>query len=296
MKRFYTIANNTLSINHPDGLPAWGLLDARFAPFATPATESADLDVSVTVGAVVESDAEAIYEPDHAGIGFVTSRACRLSDGSLVMEFKHIKESALRLSMTMSSDLCKADITLAPDGDGCDPYFLGHALMIAYMMATCDNGTLMFHSAAVMVDGMAYLFQGRSGTGKSTHARLWIEHIAGAELLNDDHPLVRILPDGTAMAYGSPWSGKTDCYRNESARVGGFVRIVRAEENEFRPLKPLQAYASLTSSVFFLPFLTDSQRATRHAVIERLAMTIPVGEMHCLPNASAALTCAAALR
>ena len=61
---------------------------------------------------------------------------------------------------------------------------------------------------------------GKSGTGKSTHSRLWLENVPGATLLNDDNPIVRLTLVG-AIVYGSPWSGKTPCYKNESAPLAG---------------------------------------------------------------------------
>ncbi|MDE5554377.1 MAG: hypothetical protein K2J10_04255 [Muribaculaceae bacterium] len=184
---------------------------------------------------------------------------------------------------------------LAPEDDGNDLYFLTHALMIAYMLATTGNGTLTIHSSTVIYNDKAYLFQGRSGTGKSTHASLWIANIPGAELLNDDNPIIRFSPDGTAMAYGSPWSGKSDCYRNLAAPIGALVRIVRSQNNELRKLSPLHAYASLTASVGYLPLLSEKDREMRHKTIERLVGSVKCCEMHCRPDADAALTCMTAL-
>lgn len=291
MKQQYIIAQNAISVSAPDGLAAWGAIEHRYSPFEAPSTDSPGLEIDIRVGALPESDGTMIYEPVHNDIGLVTSSASRLADGSLVIEFGHVSEPKPRLWMKMPSGLNRADIVIAPDGDDNDAYFLSHALMIAYMLGTCNSGTLLMHSATVIHDGKAYLFQGKSCTGKSTHAALWTRHIAGAELLNDDHPVVRFTPDGVATAYGSPWSGKTDCYRNLSAPVSAFVRIVRDRENALRRLAPLQAYASLTASVFYLPFLSDELKETRHKTIERLVRTVPCSEMHCRPDRDAAITC-----
>ena len=54
---------------------------------------------------------------------------------------------------------------------------------------------------------------GKSGTGKSTHSRLWLKYIPDTKLLNDDNPAVRIMDNNTIMIYGTPWSGKTPCYK-----------------------------------------------------------------------------------
>ena len=53
---------------------------------------------------------------------------------------------------------------------------------------------LSLHASCVVRDGEGYLFMGRSGTGKSTHSRLWIQTFPGTELLNDDNPAIRRWP------------------------------------------------------------------------------------------------------
>lgn len=290
-KEVYKVAQNLFTVSAPDTLPAWAAIRRRFSRFAAAdAGEDPVLEVDVASAPLPECDAEKIYEPV-AGAWIIESLASRLSDGSLIMDFRHVSESKPRLRMKMPQDLSRAEITIAPDGDSNDPYFLTHALMIAFMLATSRNGTLMMHASAVILDGKAYLFQGKSGTGKSTHAALWTQNIDGAELLNDDNPVVRFSADGRAMAYGSPWSGKTHCYRNVAAPIGAFVRIVRSSENALRRLAPLRAYASLTTSVFFMPFMGDELKETRHRTIERLAGSVACCEMFCRPDADAALTC-----
>lgn len=291
MKELFIVAKNAFTVSAPDGLPAWEAIEWRYRLFAAASAQKPVFEAEICVGAIPEYDAEMIYEPEHAGIGFITSRASRLSNGSLILDFMHIEDSVLRLRMKMSPALDRAEIVLAPGGDSNDTFFLTHALMIAFMLATCGNGTLLIHASSVLFGGKAYLFQGKSGTGKSTHASLWVHNIAGAELLNDDNPVIRFKDDGVAMAYGSPWSGKTHCYRNVAAPIGAFVRIVRAKENVLQGLSPLRAYASLTASVFFMPFLGDGLREKRHRTLERLAGAVPCREMHCRPDADAALTC-----
>ena len=291
MKEQFSVAHNTFTITMPDGLTVRDELMRRFGAFVSTADESPVLDIEMHPGILPETDGEVIYEPEFDGIGFVTPRIVRRADGSMVAEFAHVDEREPRLWMKISRSLTTVEIVYAQRSDREDVYFLSHAIMIAYMLATIGNGTLLIHASAVTYEGSAYLFQGKSGTGKSTHSRLWVENIAGAELLNDDHPVIRFAEDGKPMAYGSPWSGKTHCYRNEGAEIGAFVRIVRGQQNELRRLAPLNSYASLTASMFYLPFLSEEQREVRHRTIERLAREVPCCEMHCRPDADAALTC-----
>lgn len=291
MEYIYKIAENVISVEVPEELDAWEKIERRYRPFAVDTAEQPVLSVAIKVQPLTGCDGDYMYEPKYNDIGFIMARAARLADESVAMEFMHIEENKPRLRMVMPMDMNKAEIVFDAVGDECDSYFLTHALMIAYMLGTLRAGTLLIHSSSVLFDGNAYLFQGKSGTGKSTHAALWTRNIPGAELLNDDNPVIRFSTDGIAMAYGSPWSGKIHCYRNLSAPIGAFVRIVRDSENVLHRLSPLKSYASLTTSVFFLPFLSDELRETRHRTIERMALGVPCYEMHCLPDADAAFTC-----
>lgn len=297
-KQTYIVGGNAFIVSADDDLQAWKDLQSRYSPFeAAEMPEQPALHVEIrSADKLPQSAGEMIYEPEYEGIAIITSRASLQPDGSLVMEFKHINQDHRRLWMRMPTGKGRAEIEMLPEPDGNDIYFLTHALMIAYMLATTGNGTLIVHSATVIYDGKAYLFQGRSGTGKSTHAALWTENIPGAELLNDDNPVIRFTPEGVAMVYGSPWSGKTHCYRNVSAPIGAMVRIVRSQTNELHRLTGLRAYASLTATTSFLPMLSKEERDMRHQTIERLASSVECCEMHCRPDADAALTCMRALK
>ena len=292
MKQFFEIARNILSISAPAELSVWNELRPRFEVFGT-AEQPTILDVVVTAGEIADDDNTIIYAPEFSGVGFITGTASRTPKGNIVMQFRHIDEKErIRLRMELSDDFSRAEILIDTNtGKEENPYFLTHALMLAFLMATTANGTLLIHSSAVGCDGKGYLFQGKSGTGKSTHARMWLNNIEGAELLNDDNPLIRFTEDGVPTVYGSPWSGKTPCYRKVSAPIGAFVRIVRGPDNVLKRLAPLPAYESLTTSIFHLPFMTEEQRDVRHRTIERLVQSVPCCEMHCRPDAEAAEVC-----
>ena len=172
-----------------------------------------------------------------------------------------------------------------------DPGFaLNNALMLLFTFASADKGALEMHSSVVMHDGKGYLFLGRSGTGKSTHSSLWLKHIPGTELLNDDNPILRLMPDGSARVYGSPWSGKTPCYKNKDVPAGAVVRIRQAPFNKIEKLPPVEAYASLmVSASSFRPFreLSDGW----HRTLSGLVAVLPCYVLDCLPDQEAAQLC-----
>ena len=126
-------------------------------------------------------------------------------------------------------------------------FAVNNALMVLYAIATASYDTALFHAAVVRYQERGYMFLGKSGTGKSTHAGLWLKYNEGSTLLNDDNPVVRFYKDadgkGFAKVFGSPWSGKTPCYKNEECVLGGFVLLAQAPYNEISRLRGVQAYA-----------------------------------------------------
>lgn len=167
---------------------------------------------------------------------------------------------------------------------------LDNALMVLFAMASAVHGTALFHSAVVSLDGKGYMFLGRSGTGKSTHARLWRKYIEGTELMNDDNPAVRIMPDGVAWVYGTPWSGKTPCYKNVSCPVGAIVLLSQAPYNKIERLKGVAAYAAVMPSISGKRWdknIADGLHETENA----LAGSVPVWHLDCLPDEAAARLC-----
>ena len=165
------------------------------------------------------------------------------------------------------------------------------ALWVGYGLMTLPHGTVAIHSSCIVHQGKAVLFLGESGTGKSTHTRLWREHIEGAFLLNDDSPVLRV-EDGKVWAYGSAWSGKTPCYKAERYELKGCVRLSQASFNQIRKLPVLQAYGAIHPSC--PPEFAYDNHLYDYvgAFIDRLLTAVPFYHLACLPDAEAArLSC-----
>lgn len=162
-------------------------------------------------------------------------------------------------------------------------------IRVVFSQAILPHGAISLHAAAVAVGGRAYLFMGRSGTGKSTHARLWMAADEQCELLNDDNPTVR-LEGGDVVAYGTPWSGKTPCYKNKSYRVGGIVRLNQAPFNRFTLKCDVEAFVTVMPGCAVFPlnaYLRDCMCDT----LSYISALVHVGTLDCLPNDEAAKKC-----
>lgn len=108
-----------------------------------------------------------------------------------------------------------------------------------------DYDTLLFHGSVVAVDGEAFLFTAKSGTGKSTHTRLWRQVLGDqAVMVNDDKPFLRMTEQGV-LACGSPWNGKHGLGSNRSVPLKAVCILERGEENRIRLITPKEALPML---------------------------------------------------
>ena len=293
VSKFYRVAGHLFRVEAGEALFAQM---QNYAPFEVP--ECSDVDakpvfsLSVGAGTAPEYVEEARQEEEGDVIVCGHTAACES-----VFDFNLFKKKAGVL--VCAPGYGKATLYLCACGD--EPtvlhlsrFALNNSLMVLYALATAGLGTALFHSAVVTYGGRGYMFLGKSGTGKSTHARLWLKHNEGSVLLNDDNPVVRILetPEGVknVRVYGSPWSGKTPCYKNEEAELGGIVLLEQAPFNKIRRLRGVEAYAALVSSISGKRWdrsIADGLHATENG----LAMNAPVWFLQCLPDEEAAKVC-----
>lgn len=161
------------------------------------------------------------------------------------------------------------------------------ALWVGYGLMTYDKATVAIHSSCIISRGSATIFLGESGTGKSTHTRLWRENIEDAVLLNDDSPIVRVI-DGEVWVYGSPWSGKTPCYKQERHPLKACVRLSQAPYNKMHKLHVIKGYAALHPSC--PPEFAYDNRLYSHisATLGSILKKSKCYWLECLPDSDAA--------
>ena len=114
-----------------------------------------------------------------------------------------------------------------------------------------DYDTFLFHGSAIAVEGEAFLFTAKSGTGKSSHARLWRELLGDrAVMVNDDKPLIRVHENGAATVYGTPWDGKHRLSSNIAVPVRAICILKRARENRIREITKQEALPMLIQQAY----------------------------------------------
>jgi hypothetical protein len=147
--------------------------------------------------------------------------------------------------------------------------------------------TILFHGSVVAVDGQAYLFTAKSGTGKSTHTRLWREVFGNrAIMVNDDKPFLRI-ENQKILACGSPWNGKHRLGTDIKVPLKAICILERGQENSIVKIEPQDGLHML---------LQQSNRpngvkmlGTFLEMIDTIAKCVPLFRMCCNMDPKAAV-------
>ena len=252
----------------------------QYDPFVTDPTENVLFRIQICSEPLETDGFELEWKQEDEGQHIL---AGHLGEKPCYQFFLH---NRLMSVMVCSTDYKRAEVFAERN----NPFGINNALMVMYALATSDKHTALFHSSVVSYKGRAYMFLGKSGTGKSTHSSLWLKYIEGTELVNDDNPVVRYLDDGSIYVYGSPWSGKTPCYRNVSYPLGAIVDLSQAPKNVIRRFRPIEAYAALIASISGKRW--DSKLAEGlHETENLLATNASVWHLDCLPDEEAAQLC-----
>ena len=201
MKYYYEVAGHAFSVEVPEST---SILDemGQYAPFSIPSAEQVIFQVKVVDAAEFPpiEDVTVEMNQDDDGSQILAGRA----NGLPYFEFQLWGRCAAR--MLTDATYHNAIVVLVDE-----PLFgINNALMVMYALATASLQTALFHSSVVSLEGYGYMFLGKSGTGKSTHSSLWLKHIEGTALVNDDNPVVRRMPDGhvctiTTGGHGGPF-------------------------------------------------------------------------------------------
>lgn len=281
----YKVAGFPFAVELPDDIEADRLLPS-FAPFRRESSEGGRTLFRFCAGTSLTqwADRGEVVEESDTDMGLM--RLLRMEQGYKV-ELRCVKGGPLHLlhfDETVSLALAHVCWEDPHAGDA-----VCSMLRIVCSQAVLPFGGVAIHASAVALGGRAYLFLGRSGTGKSTHASKWLSCFGGCQLINDDNPILR-LEDGRVVAYGSPWSGKTPCYRDLSFPVEAIVRLRQAKVNRLAPLAGAEAFLALLPSCSAIR--TDGALCNAlYDNLEQVAARVRLATLDCLPDEEAARVC-----
>ncbi len=121
---------------------------------------------------------------------------------------------------------------------------------ISFQLPTYD--AFIMHSSVIEVDGQAFCFAAKSGTGKTTHTRFWKKLLGErVTVINGDKPIYRF-EGNDLMAYGTPWCGKEGWNTNTKAPLKALCLLEQSNENKIYPIDGFEMLSTIMDQ-FFLP-------------------------------------------
>lgn len=200
----------------------------------------------------------------------------------------YITDKTPSVFITLNEDDIKYEADRTEQSQGLSKgYFEFLALYRKFCDMTAEKGIVLMHGCAVATGGKAYIFTAPSGTGKSTHASLWLKNFGEKVfILNGDKPLIST-NGSEALVYGTPWDGKEHQSQNKCLPLGGIVLIERNDTNSITPIPSDEALKILLSQCH----RPEKPQAMQHVLngIIKLSDTVRFFKLKCNVSKEAAL-------
>ena len=142
---------------------------------------------------------------------------------------------------------------------GSDPAFAEYSLLIeSFGNPVLRFRRFLFHGVAIGWRGKAWILTGKSGVGKTTQLRHWM-NLYGDEirLISGDKALIEDRDDGL-WVHPSPWTGKEGEHGSGCAALGGIVLLEQGTENSMQRLSPAEAVFPLFLQFLYRPLDRES--------------------------------------
>ena len=141
-----------------------------------------------------------------------------------------------------------------------------------------SHNRILMHGASISYNEHAYLFTAPSGTGKSTHIRLWKKYLGDdVKIVNGDKPFISL--EDEPVIYGSPWAGKENWHRNCKMPLKGICFVQRGTTNSIRRIEASDCLSLLFKQVY-LPADTLAAGLTLE-LVDMLIKKVPLYVLKC---------------
>ena len=268
MTEYYRIGGICISITGETLPPREPLLI-----FTCDAIESPDVRISIA-GEPFPAESPPVFSER----GAVWSKA---DGGSWLYSFNH--DDTVVVSASIGSHWREVELYINPNKTY-DAYFMKPALETLFYNICLKHGGLVLHATAIEWMGAGIVFSAPSGTGKSTHADMWVERL-GATYINGDRPLLMIEDDET-FAYGTAWSGSAGIYINTRAPLAALVFLEQYPVNMIHALNPSETLKYMLPRCF-LPYHDRGLMGSAMDNIEAITARTDCWRLRCLPDEGA---------
>lgn len=160
------------------------------------------------------------------------------------------------------------------------PYLETLAIYRQLAARLVEHSVLLIHGSVIAVDGQGYLFTATSGTGKSTHVRLWRQLFGDrAVMVNDDKPLIRVKGADHVLVYGTPWDGKHHLSTNTCVPLRAIIHLQRGAENHIGQITPAQMLPTLLQQTFRPQSAVGTMQVMQ--LLDALSQRVRFYSLHC---------------
>lgn len=144
---------------------------------------------------------------------------------------------------------------LVYEDENSQPFIEFQCLMLATGNTLLLHNRALFHGAALLWRGKAWILTAPSGTGKTTQLRHWRRLLrGGVQVINGDKPLLECRDNGSVWVHSSPWRGKEKYGKpNRHAPLGGIVLLEQGNRNDIRKLTTEEAVLPLFTEFVSCP-------------------------------------------
>lgn len=199
--------------------------------------------------------------------------------------------SAPDITLSVTADEIRAEKSKYPAYS--EAYLEGQLLFKQLAEKVLAYDTFFFHSAAVCHENEAYIFTGKSGSGKSTHAELWTKLFPNDFIINGDKPLIKMKKDGF-YAYGTPWCGKENMQKNTFAKVRAVYFIEQSCRNHAEKMTAKEVLQKIFNQTVYIR--DSALNKALFEILDRFITEIPFFRLECSISEDAVLTAIAAAK
>ena len=172
---------------------------------------------------------------------------------NLCANYEYFGKEKPEITLNVSISDIKKEKSLYAEDKFTDDYCESLALYRKFLEYAINKETIILHSSALAVDDDAFLFTAPSGTGKSTHARLYRQaFLDRVTMINDDKPVIKKVGEDFYV-FGTPWNGKHQLDTNSKFKIKAVCNLKRGEENKIYPISSSQMlFVLLNQTLYFL--------------------------------------------
>lgn len=198
-----------------------------------------------------------------------------------------LSDPKIDFSVSSSKEDYKYDKVLLPTAD--DGYLESLSIYRQIARKMLDFQGIVLHASVVELDGTAYAFAAKSGTGKSTHSLLWTQYFNGkAQIINGDKPLIRFI-DNKCYVFGTPWCGKEGYNVNKKAVLNKICFLEQGPENSIIKIDKNQAIKRIVTQLL-LPENTN-QATNFFDLLEKMIDSLDFYVLTCNTDISSVEIC-----